>query len=160
MESLLFWDDLVVLKREIEEIALIDHNALDPEQAEILNANDKVTRIIDHHFDLLAYTDEQLKQKQVQFVGSACSLLVLLIKKSKFLFLFKFWDKSPINFAYFLGAAISLDTYNFRKDLEGTKWHKDDFEAFEFLKLYAELGDNYFNHLCDIKFDQNLALNL
>ena len=32
-DDLLFWDEFIALKREIIEVALIDHNILDPEQA-------------------------------------------------------------------------------------------------------------------------------
>lgn len=35
-EELLFWDELVALRLEIIEVALFDHNILDPEQAKVL----------------------------------------------------------------------------------------------------------------------------
>ena len=36
VDNLLFWDQLVALKRPIEEICLIDHNVIDEAQAEQL----------------------------------------------------------------------------------------------------------------------------
>mmetsp|Transcript_5798 Transcript_5798/g.7828 ORF Transcript_5798/g.7828 Transcript_5798/m.7828 type:complete len:135 (-) Transcript_5798:921-1325(-) len=59
----------------IEEVALIDHNVLDAEQSDM---GSKVTRVIDHHVDSGAYAD-QLVEKQCRLVGSACSLLALML---------------------------------------------------------------------------------
>jgi len=60
----------------VEEMALIDHNILDLEQN---NLASKVTRVIDHHIDSGAYA-EQLVEKTCHLVGSACTLLVLMVK--------------------------------------------------------------------------------
>ena len=40
----------------------------------------KVTRVIDHHVDGGAYA-EQIVEKQCRLIGSACSLIALMIKK-------------------------------------------------------------------------------
>jgi hypothetical protein len=67
------------LNRSIEEIALIDHNRIDPIQFEQLgpDCSSKVTHIIDHHVDLKAYPAEQLKESVIKFIGSACSVSTL-----------------------------------------------------------------------------------
>jgi len=61
----------------ISEVALIDHNILDNDQNDIAS---KVTRVIDHHMDSGAYAD-QIVEKQCRLVGSACSLLALMLKE-------------------------------------------------------------------------------
>ena len=43
------------------------------------NLASKVTRVIDHHIDSGAYAD-QLVEKTCHLVGSACTLLVLMVK--------------------------------------------------------------------------------
>ena len=58
-------------------MALVDHNVLDMEQADM---GSKVTRVIDHHVDSGAYA-EQIVEKQCRLIGSACSLIALMIKK-------------------------------------------------------------------------------
>jgi inorganic pyrophosphatase/exopolyphosphatase len=111
-EELLFWDEFIVLKREIIEVALIDHNILDPEQAVALQADSKITRVIDHHFDNKHYPKEQLIEYVVKFIGSACSILVQMIQNDFKLFSASHWEETQPNFAYFLGAPIILDTGN------------------------------------------------
>ena len=66
----------------VEEMALIDHNVLDREQSDL---GSKVRRVIDHHVDSGAYA-EQLVEKQCRLVGSACSLVALMIKEDEALF--------------------------------------------------------------------------
>jgi inorganic pyrophosphatase/exopolyphosphatase len=82
MDDMLFWDELVQLKPKVSEIAIIDHNLLDEAQAEALgdNAHSKVTYIYDHHFDNKFYPESQLKHADIRFIGSAASILVLLMK--------------------------------------------------------------------------------
>ena len=63
-------------------MALIDHNILDAEQADL---GPKVRRVIDHHVDSGAYAD-QLVEKQCRLVGSACSLVALMLKEDEALF--------------------------------------------------------------------------
>lgn len=40
----------------------------------------KVTRVIDHHLDSGAYAD-QIVEKQCRLIGSACSLVALMLKE-------------------------------------------------------------------------------
>jgi inorganic pyrophosphatase/exopolyphosphatase len=59
IEDILFWDELIALKPHYAEIALIDHNMIDPTNLKELgeDAGSKVTRIIDHHFDNKAFPE-------------------------------------------------------------------------------------------------------
>ena len=63
-------------------MALIDHNVLDADQADL---GPKVKRVIDHHVDSGAYVD-QIVEKQCRLVGSACSLVALMLKEDEALF--------------------------------------------------------------------------
>lgn len=156
MEDMFFWDEMLELKRPVEEIALIDHNLIDEVQVKQLgdDAHSKVTYIYDHHFDNKFYPESQLKDNQVRFIGSACSILVLLMKQNEQLFdkaLFQKGD-SP-NYAYFIAAAVMLDTHNFKELLRDSKWQKEDQEAHEWLLQYTELGDAYFDKMQNNKFN-------
>lgn len=54
----------------------------------------------------------------MRFIGSACSILVLLMRECFELYhksLFEISDDK--NFAYLMAAAVVLDSYNFREDL-------------------------------------------
>ena len=75
---MIFWDELVHEARPIDQIALIDHNALDERQAKQLGSNsqNKVKYVYDHHVDLKYYPVEQTETYIVKFIGSACSILV------------------------------------------------------------------------------------
>ena len=78
-EDLYFYDEFRTQfpsAEVIEEMALIDHNILDTEQSDM---GSKVKRVIDHHVDSGAYVD-QLVEKQCRLVGSACSLVALMVK--------------------------------------------------------------------------------
>ena len=63
-------------------MALIDHNILDAGQSDM---GSKVKRVIDHHLDSGAYAD-QIVEKQCRLVGSACSLVALMMKNNEALF--------------------------------------------------------------------------
>lgn len=66
------------------------------------------------------------------------------------------WSSTDVkadSFAYFYGAAVSLDTYNFKESLRNGKWQADDEEAWTFLKAYYPFTDDYFNDLSSVKFD-------
>ena len=63
-------------------MALIDHNILDAGQSDM---GSKVKRVIDHHLDSGAYAD-QIVEKQCRLVGSACSLVALMMKDNEALF--------------------------------------------------------------------------
>lgn len=118
-----------------------------------MKSDHKVTRIIDHHHDYNAYPAEQLTEKVVRFIGSACSLLVLKIKEDLPLFQDDLRDSEPINFAYCLAAPIVLDSYNFDPTLKGSKFSHEDEEAITFLRRYAQIDDAYFTGLSEVKFD-------
>ena len=62
VDDILFWDEMMDLKRHYSQIALIDHNILDAGNLKDLgeDAGSKVTHIIDHHFDNKAYPESQL----------------------------------------------------------------------------------------------------
>lgn len=86
-----------------------------------------MTYIYDHHFDNKHYPAAQLKDSSVKFIGSACSILVLLMKANEDLFDKDHFRKDvPINFAYFIAAAVMLDTHNFKELLRDSKWQKED----------------------------------
>lgn len=80
--DLYFWDEFRAQypsPDSVDEVALIDHNELDKDQNDL---GSKVKRVIDHHVDSKAYAD-QLVEKQCRLVGSACSLVALMIKKNE-----------------------------------------------------------------------------
>jgi len=109
-------------------MALIDHNVLDREQSDL---GSKVKRVIDHHVDSGAYAD-QLVEKQCRLVGSACSLVALMIKEDEALFaedLVRSEPGQPANLAYLLGAAVVLDSYFFNEELRAKKWTEEDSDA-------------------------------
>ena len=82
-----------------------------------------MTYVYDHHVDTKYYPVSQLKDYQVRFIGSACSILVLLMKENFNLFDSCLFEKtSKINFAYLMAAAIMLDTDNFAEHLRDKKW--------------------------------------
>lgn len=95
LDDLFFYDQLLTSGREVEEIALIDHNLLDSKQADELgpDAHSKVTYVYDHHVDCKFYPWSQVKDYQVRLIGSACSLLVLQIMDNLHLFDMKLFDK-------------------------------------------------------------------
>ena len=63
-------------------MALVDHNVLDKDQDDM---GSKVKRVIDHHVDSGAYAN-QLVEKTCHLVGSACSLVALMIRDNEGLF--------------------------------------------------------------------------
>ena len=62
--------------------------------------------------------------------------------------------------AYILAAAVQLDTHNFSEMLRNSKWTQDDITAIEFLKGFADVGDDYFHRLNDAKYDVKAALDM
>jgi hypothetical protein len=58
----------------------------------------------------------------VRLAGSADSMLVLEMKKNEHLFDKELFEKGVVNYAYFLGAAVMLDTHNFLESLRNNKW--------------------------------------
>lgn len=116
---------------KVTEAVLVDHNILDVTQADL---GSKVTRIIDHHVDSNSYQN-QLVEKQVCLVGSACSLVATKYLENEALFkddLEADADKKP-NLSYLLGAAVVLDSYNFKEELKDKKWNQIDLNAHAFL---------------------------
>lgn len=79
-----------------------------------MDMNDKVTRVIDHHIDNKAY-DDQLVEKVVRFIGSACSLVAMKFEEHYDKFAPDFEPGTPEapNLAYLMAAAVVLDTYYF-----------------------------------------------
>ena len=89
-----------------------------------------MTRIVDHHVDNEYYPAEQLVDKEVRFIGSACSLLALRFKQDFGLMDSSLFDTSVHpNFAYFLAPPILLDSANFAPSLKGNKWSEEDVEV-------------------------------
>ena len=75
---MVFLDELLSYNCEYQEFALIDHNKIEHEQS-LTIGNDchaKVTIVYDHHVDTKFYPQEQLRDYQVKFIGSACTILV------------------------------------------------------------------------------------
>jgi len=122
--DLYFYDELVqqYSPEKVAEVVIVDHNILDVTQSQF---GDKVTRVIDHHVDNNAYGG-QLTEKVCRFIGSACSLVAFKFQEDSALFEEDLKDDASQpglpNLAYLLGAAISLDTYNFKADLKDKKW--------------------------------------
>ena len=57
-----------------------------------------------------------------------------MIKKDENLFDKSLFLKSDSpNYAYFIAAAVMLDTHNFKELLRDSKWQKEDQEAHEWL---------------------------
>lgn len=117
--------------------------------------------VVDHHVDSGAYKDT-IKEKECRFIGSACSLVALMVKRERHLFesdLAKA-DANEPNLAYLLAAAVVLDSYNFLEEIRNKKWNEDDIVAHQFLSEYADVGLKYWKELNDIKFDTQAALAL
>lgn len=143
----------------IDEVALIDHNVLDKDQSDL---GSKVTRVVDHHIDSGAYAG-QLKEKQCHLVGSACSLVALMIKADEALYaedMERMEPGQPANLAYLLGAAVVLDSYFFKEELRAKKWTEQDTEAYDFLMRFADISHDYWSALNDIKFNVQAGLGL
>ena len=160
-EELYYWDEFkgqFPSPDDVEEVALIDHNILDVDQADL---GPKVTRVIDHHVDSGAYKD-QLKEKICYLIGSACSLLALKVRDDEALFAddLKPSEDGSANLAYLLAAAIVLDTYWFKEDLKDKKWTDQDSEAHTFLAQFANIGKEYWQALNTAKFDVQAGLSL
>ena len=116
--------------------------------------------MIDHHVDSGAYAD-QIVEKQCRLIGSACSLVALMIKADEELFaedLTRQEAGQPPNFAYLLGAAVVLDSYFFKEELRAKKWTEEDTVAHEFLMQYADVGRDYWSALNYAKFDVQAGL--
>ena len=141
----------------VEEVALIDHNVLDVDQADL---GSKVTYVIDHHVDSGAYKG-QLKDKVCRLVGSACSLVALMIQEDEKLFADDLAaSEGDANLSTLLGAAIVLDTYYFKEELKDKKWTDEDSKAHEYLSQTADLGHDYWARLNTAKFDVQAGLQL
>jgi len=84
-----------------------------------------VTHIVDHHFDNELYQDN-IYEREIEKVGSSCTLVARKMLKK----LEKLNDEEKAEFAMFLSAPISLDTYNFHQDLKGNKWKEEDSKSF------------------------------
>ena len=57
IDDLLFWDEMIALKRHYAQITLIDHNMFDAANLKDLGqgAETRVRHVIDHHFDNKAF---------------------------------------------------------------------------------------------------------
>ena len=122
----------------------------------------KVTRVVDHHHDSGAYADT-IVEKQCHLVGSACSLVALMLKKDEALFLEDLQrteGSSEKNLAYLLGAAVVLDSYFFKEELRAKKWTDEDTLAHNWLMQYADVGQAYWAELNHTKFDVGAGLDL
>lgn len=102
----------------ITEMALIDHNILDKDQNDM---GAKVTRVIDHHVDSGAY-EGQIVEKQCHLVGSACTLVAIMLKADEAIFAEDLAQSDTPNLSYLLAAAVVLDSYFFKEELRDKKW--------------------------------------
>jgi len=64
----------------------------------------------------------------------------------------------PRNFAYFIAAAVVLDTHNFLPDYRNKKWSQEDEESGEWLAKYADIGTEYFDRMQNNKFSKEISL--
>jgi inorganic pyrophosphatase/exopolyphosphatase len=119
----------------------------------------KVTRVIDHHVDSGAY-EGQLVQKQCHLVGSACTLIALLMKEDEALFAEDLARSDTPNLSYLLAAAVVLDSYNFKEELRAKKWTEEDVVAHQWLMQFADVGQEYWAALNHAKFDVQAGLAL
>jgi len=115
--------------------------------------------VVDHHVDSGSYS-ATLREKECRFIGSACSLVALMIQKERKYFEEDLAKSSEPNLAYLLAAAITLDTYYFLEEIRDKKWIEDDIVAHKFLSEFADVGQKYWQELNDIKFDSKAALAL
>jgi inorganic pyrophosphatase/exopolyphosphatase len=154
-----FWDEFEASGAKVEQIALFDHNAIDPQQRDtLLNSGAKVTHILDHHADQNLY-DTQVEMKQVRFIGSACSLLTFLLRDNEAKFS-QDLGSDGVNLAYLLAAPVLLDSSNFHPDLKGNKWSDEDIDAFKWLQSKCQLPSSFYADLLAVKADQKVALSL
>ena len=69
-------------------------------------------------------------------------------------------ESGKANLSYLLGAAIVLDSYNFKEELRDKKWNFVDEDAHAFLSKTANLGFEYWAKLNSAKFDVQAGLQL
>lgn len=81
------------------------------------------------------------------------------MKKNEHLFDQSLFEKGVINYAYFLGAAVVLDTHNFKELLRNEKWTSEDEVAHEWLSQFTTLDKTYFDKMQNNKFNQEIALS-
>lgn len=97
----------------------------------------------------------------MRFIGSACSILVLMMKEAFALYDTSLFVKDcKVNFAYFLGAAVVLDAHNFAEYLRQRKWTSEDELARDWLSQYTCLDESYYNKMESNKHDAQIALSL
>jgi len=73
-------------------------------------------------------------------IGSACSLVALMIKADEAMFAEDLERSETPNLAYLLGAAVVLDSYFFKEELRAKKWTDEDTVAHNWLMQYADVG--------------------
>jgi inorganic pyrophosphatase/exopolyphosphatase len=142
IDDLLFYDELLSYKRKYAEFGLIDHNRMDDSQARSFSqdgtgedVHNLVTHVWDHHACTGSYDFSHLHDYQVRFMGSACSILVIKMRLDISMYNMELFNqKNEKNFAYLLGAAISLDTHNFLENYRNTKWSIEDEESMQWLR--------------------------
>ena len=92
-------------------------------------------------------------------IGSACSLVALKYAKCEEEMKEDLApSQDPPNLAFLLGAAVVLDSYNFKEDLRDKKWTQEDIDAHTFLSKTADLGHDYWARLNKAKFDVQAGL--
>eukprot|EP00347_Sterkiella_histriomuscorum_P007811 403347471 len=151
----IFQEDLLQLQiEEINEIGLIDHNKLDISEDHLKS---KITRIIDHHVDNKLYQDT-LKEKEIQLIGSAATLVIEKLQT-------EFSESIDKEMAMFLLAPIVLDSFFFNENLKGSKWTEQDLNAYNYLVKVAEIDngkeyfDNLYNAISNIELNLHLGIN-
>jgi len=100
---------------------------------------------------------------QTRFIGSACSILVIKMRLFFDLYDPELFNKNdPRNFAYFIAAAVVLDTHNFLPEYRNKKWSLEDSESGEWLSKYTDIGNrfcnDYFDRMQNNKFSKEVSL--
>jgi len=112
-EYLTFIDQINLKSDTLVQVTLVDHNRLSSSQQFLAPL---VTEVVDHHLDETAKLPN-LKQSNIQTVGSACSLIAESILSSQF--------EIDSTIARLLLSPILSDTLNLTRDSSGRTTDKD-----------------------------------
>ncbi|CAB4494319.1 DHH phosphoesterase [Rhizophagus irregularis] len=163
ISQLLFLDDILPHLDKLSSnydvnLILVDHNKLISPWSE--KFNDKIDTILDHHQDERLYLN--IKCRQIEFVGSATSLVVLHFKdvwKKKI-------SRDDFRLAKLLLAPILVDTILL--DVSKERTSNKDKEAVQFLLDILNIPksdqdfytSNYFNAIQSAKFNISHLSNI
>ena len=136
-QNLIFASDLPELGTDkVESVGLVDFNVLNKELA-AYDFDSKVHNIIDHHVDSGLYGDT-LQSKEIELVGSACSLVARQLFSNDPEFqqdtITQIEAQDLADLSLFISAPILIDSYNWAPVHYGSKWTDIDAQVFDKLK--------------------------